>query len=452
MTLINKGKLESVDIEGYDNLNILRVENSIINPFTIMSKCNNLEFVRFIDIDCQANTSNIQTLMNCKGMSEDGVEIPIAQAVTGKITLSQCSKDMEVEFKEAFPYVEFTVLEYIQSFTVKFVDGDGNVLYTQKVLQNGEAKYVGKTPTKKSTAQYDYTFKGWDRLLKPITSDTTITATFNSVLRYYTIRFINSDTQEVVSSQYLAYGSTPTTPALPEGAYSWTPTVTKVICQQDYYSSNQIPYPEDLSIFNFSAVTINGVSGYSVSLKTSITMPSTVIFPYKYNDKPVLEIKGSNVYNSTYQGVITEVYIPETVVKLREYAFKYFGIKQIDLPNITSLGYNCFDRCTSLTTIDLPLVTSLGNNCFQYCTSLTTIDLPKATSLESDCFGSCSKLTLLTLGGVSSPITNTSNFSTTALSTYVKTLNIYVENASNPPTLTGSPWGARNATIYYKQA
>ena len=473
ITLINKGKLESVDIEGYDNLNILRVENSIINPFTIMSKCNNLEFVRFIDIDCQTAASNIQALMNCKGMNENATEIPIAQAVTGKIALTQCSEEMEVEFKEAFPYVEFTVLEYVKYFTVKFVDGNGNVLYTQKVMQGGEAKYIGETPTKESTVQLDYIFEGWDRPLKPITSDTTIYATFNSVLRYYTIRFINSDTQEVISSQYLAFGSTPTAPAFPEGANMWTPSISIVTGNQDYYTEYVI-YPEDLSIFNFSTTTINGIPGYSVSLKTNTTMPSYVIYPYIYNDKPVLEITGSSSYNSTYQSVITEIYIPETVVKIGDYAFNRFGIKQIDLPKVTSLGNSCFRDCSSLTTISIPKATSLGNYCFYSCSSLTTIDiplvtslgrysfascpslttasLPKVTSLGSSCFNDCSKLTQFTLGEVSSPITNTSNFSTSSLNTYITTLNIYVENASNPPTLTGSPWGATNATIYYKQA
>ena len=504
-----------------------------------MSKCNNLEFVRFIDIDCQTAASNIQALMNCKGMNENAIEIPIAQAITGKIALTQCSEEMEVEFKEAFPYVEFTVLEYVKYFTVKFVDGNGNVLYTQKVLQDGEAKYIGETPTKKSTVQFDYTFEGWDRPLKPILSDTTIYATFNSVLRYYTIRFINSDTQEVISSQYLAFGSTPTAPAFPEGANTWTPSISVVLGDQDYYTEYVI-YPEDLSIFNFSTVTINGVSGYSVSLKTNTTMPSYVIYPYIYNDKPVLEITGSSSYNSTYQSVITEIYIPETVVKIGDYAFNRFGIKQIDLPKVTSLGNSCFRDCSSLTTIsipkatslgnycfyscsslttidiplvtslgdycfeycrklttiDIPLVTSLGNSCFSSCSSLATISIPKVTSLEeycfyyckslttidiplvtslgdycfngcsslitidlplvtslgSNCFKDCSKLTLFTLGEVSSPITNTSNFSTSSLNTYITTLNIYVENASNPPTLTGSPWGATNATIYYKQA
>ena len=122
------------------------------------------------------------------------------------------------------------------------------------------------------------------------------------------------------------------------------------------------------------------------------------------------------------------------------------------MPLVTSLGDYCFKSCESLITANMPLATSLGTECFRLCKSLTTIDLPKVTSLGNDCVNAGSKLTQFTLGEVSSPITDTSNFYTSSLTADIKTLNIYVEDASNPPTLTGSPWGATGATIYYKQA
>ena len=361
ITLINKNKLENIDIESYDNLNTLRIENSIINPFNIISKCNNLEFVRLINIDCQTPASNIQSLMSYKGINEEGIEIPIGQAITGKITITQCSEDMENEFKEAFPYVEFKVLEYIQSFTVNFIDGDGNTLYTQKVLSGGEAKYVGEAPTKTSDAQYHYVFKGWDRQLKPILSNVDITATFDKQLRYYTIRFINSDTQEVISSQYLAYGSTPVAPGLPEGFNGWKPMVIEVVTRDKDYYTQYVPYPEDLSIFEFTysaSMSVPGkgyIEGYTVSLKTNTEMPSYVIFPFEYEGTPVYCIKGNSSYSSDYQGKITDVYIPESIATLDDYAFKYFGCSKLIFPNSVrwlgaseySIAQGCFNYCAA---------------------------------------------------------------------------------------------------------
>ena len=74
------------------------------------------------------------------------------------------------------------------------------------------------------------------------------------------------------------------------------------------------------------------------------------------------------------------------------------------------------------------------------------------TSIGRNCFYSCANLTTVTLGGLGLPITNTSGFNSTAFDSTVTTLNIYVNDASNPPTLAGSPWGTTNATIYYIQS
>ena len=80
------------------------------------------------------------------------------------------------------------------------------------------------------------------------------------------------------------------------------------------------------------------------------------------------------------------------------------------------------------------------------------MDLPSITKLGSGCFSSCTRLNTVTFGYIGKPISDTSNFSTKALSSNVKTLSIYVTSPSSPPTLTGSPWGATNATITYEQA
>ena len=64
---------------------------------------------------------------------------------------------------------------------------------------------------------------------------------------------------------------------------------------------------------------------------------------------------------------------------------------------VTSLGYECFYRCTGLTSITIPnSVTSMGFNCFYGCTGLTSINIPNSvTSLGYRCFYGCNNLTTI---------------------------------------------------------
>jgi hypothetical protein len=62
-------------------------------------------------------------------------------------------------------------------------------------------------------------------------------------------------------------------------------------------------------------------------------------------------------------------------------AFPECSLVVVDLPNLTTAGYQCFSYCELLTTVNLPLVTSVGASCFNQCTSLTNINLPLCTDL-----------------------------------------------------------------------
>ena len=75
---------------------------------------------------------------------------------------------------------------------------------------------------------------------------------------------------------------------------------------------------------------------------------------------------------------------------------------------VTSLGNDCFYRCTGLTSVAVPdSVTSLGQACFSNCTGLTSIVIPDSVkSLGDFCFLKCTGLTsvvisssVISLGG-----------------------------------------------------
>ena len=392
LLLINVPNLTKITstATSFNRLNTLIMENPTINPISnITSKAPNLQYVRLTNLDIACSSAQIQSLLNMKGVDSFGNEIPLSQAVSGKVTLSQCSEDIEQALKETFPLVEFIVTSYVKSYTVTFVDGDGNTIYVTQALENGEAIYAGDTPTKTSTVQYDFEFKGWDRQLKPITSDVTITATFNSVLRYYTIRFINSDTLEVIDSQYLAYGSTPTKPTIPEGFNSFKPSILeKVVKDFDYYTQ-YIPYPDDISMFTFKEVEVNKNVGYACILNANITDLSYLILPFQYNDKPVLMY--SHASTSVGSTSVTEVYIPDTIQILGKNAFRRFkSLTSIESSSIIRFseytdGTNIFGEtggqlsyCDNLISIKFPRLNVLGEPgsndstyaAFTYCPNL----------------------------------------------------------------------------------
>ncbi|MBQ3405357.1 MAG: hypothetical protein IJG63_08095, partial [Oscillospiraceae bacterium] len=95
-----------------------------------------------------------------------------------------------------------------QTFMVSFVNYDGKELQSSAVAYGDTPSYVGDTPTKAASAQYTYSFAGWSPEIVPVTQATVYTATYNSELRKYTVKFVNYDGEELQSSA-VAYGDTP---------------------------------------------------------------------------------------------------------------------------------------------------------------------------------------------------------------------------------------------------
>lgn len=108
----------------------------------------------------------------------------------------------------------------VNKYLIYFVDGDGNTLANPAAADNQweygtMPSYTGATPTKTATAQYTYSFNGWDAIFAAVTEDATYTAQFNSIVREYAITFANVDGYGHNETINVAYGETPVCPVTP---------------------------------------------------------------------------------------------------------------------------------------------------------------------------------------------------------------------------------------------
>lgn len=137
---------------------------------------------------------------------------------------------------------------------VTFMSEDGTVELGKKAVATGDdcadpiARGVFPTPTKESTAQYNYTFYGWattpngaadSNWNKAVTEDRTVYANFASVVRYYTITYYDSNGITVLKTESLAYGSVPSyVPSKTGFAFkSWNPSIASVTGNASYTAS-----------------------------------------------------------------------------------------------------------------------------------------------------------------------------------------------------------------------
>lgn len=369
LSLINKPNIKTYQCSSYQNLTHLRFENTLfINPIHIINNAPKLRFIRLINLSARTDYVVMRRIMELSGLGSNNLTTSLSNAVSGEIVLIRSSEILLNTFVRTFPLVTFKAEVIVPQYLVTFCNYNGTVLYETSVLPNDNVIYIGNTPTRPADAQFDYTFKGWNKSIENITEDTIVTAVFNQQIKSYTIRFINGDTLEVISTQTIEYGSIPIEPSFPEEHNRWDSFVEAADSNKDYISS-YISYPQDLTIFTFTRY----LDGYSVSLNEDAA-PEMLIYPFAYNKKYVHQILQPRE-NSLEKRKIKNIFIPQNITHIGNYAFQNFGIKTISISDsVTTFGNSCFEGCTSLTSIIIPKnVTSIGNNCFKECSSLTEI-------------------------------------------------------------------------------
>lgn len=161
-----------------------------------------------------------------------------------------------------------------------------------------------------------------------------------------------------------------------------------------------------------SVTEIGSNAFFGCSGLTSVVIPGSVTeignspFCYCSNLTEIKVENGNTAYSATdgvlfnfdkteliqFPGAKTEYVIPNSVTKIRNYAFQgCSGLTSIIIPNsVTEIGWRTFYDCSSLTSVVIPAsITAIGNRVFEGCVKLTKIyDLnPTPQTLGENTFG-----------------------------------------------------------------
>lgn len=199
------------------------------------------------------------------------------------------------------------------TYTITFYDEDGTtVLQSGNVEYGKEPEYSSETPTKASTAEYDYTFAGWTPAITAVTGEATYKATYTATKRSYTItvQVANGceDMGEVSGGGTFEYGTTVPLSATAKSGYQFVKweedgetSVTREITVTDnaiYTAQFEIFYP-------VSNITLDKTE-LSLSIGDSETLTAT-IEPNNATNKNVTWSSNNEAVATVDNGKVTAV-------------------------------------------------------------------------------------------------------------------------------------------------
>ena len=232
--------------------------------------------------------------------------------------------DATSDFDNACKKTYIAVYEgYEREYEITFKNWDGTILKkygnsegsTDPILKYGDMPVAPEDVYRPSTAQFTYTFTGWDDKITAVKGEKTYTAQYSNTLRSYIIQFKNGSS--LFDVQSIEYGQTPITPLdTPQKESTaqydftfnrWDPEVTTVTGPQVY---NAI-YDEIVRKYTIKFINEDGIVLQSSEWDYGTTpvyngeTPTKASdnyhnYTFKGWDKTISTVTGEETYTATY--------------------------------------------------------------------------------------------------------------------------------------------------------
>lgn len=308
LTIKNQAFIEEIIFDGYDGLKTLHVENCpTFDTLSVLSNGSNIERVRLTNVNWSYDDSSALLALidrNISGIDENGANID-NMWIDGTCHIKTIVCNEMSIIKTAFPHLKITYDTLTTELIYMSWDGTTE-LHRETIINAGDgvedpvANGIIETPTRESTAQYDFAYAGWSLTADGYSSNTALLkvestryvyVAFTKTLRSYTVSFYNGSTLlETVTAKY---GSTATytgaTPVI-DGVDNaeefeftgWEPSPTNIqgvtSCYAQYYNTyiitedwSEIPgNTNKYRVGQYKALTITNEDGTTESIEMEV--------------------------------------------------------------------------------------------------------------------------------------------------------------------------------------
>ena len=284
-----------------------------------------------------ATYTDIVNEYTVKFVNEDGTELQSKKVAygetpvyTGEVPTKEATAQYSYSFKSWTPEIAAvsgdatytaTYSETVNEYTVKFVDADGTELQSTMVAF-GTMPTAPTDPHKEATAEYSYTFKGWEPEIVSVSGEVTYTAAYTETVNEYTIKFVNAD-GTVLQSGMVKYGdipayigTMPTKAADAQYSYTfkgWTPAITAVSGDATYTAE----YESTTNKYTIRFVNEGDTELQSKEVAYGETPAYTGATPTKQGDAQysytfagwmpeIAAVSGEATYTATYTDIVNE--------------------------------------------------------------------------------------------------------------------------------------------------
>ena len=203
--------------------------------------------------------------------------------------------------------------ETTEKYRVTWVNYDGNILEIDDFVEKGTIPtYDGKTPSRESSGNIEYTFYGWNPEVTEVVSDVTYQATYSEKIieQLYTVTWIDYDGTVLEIDSNVKEGTTPTYDSqepVKEGYTfnGWTPEISEVTADVTYqatYSEKIIEQVYTVTWVDYDGTVLETDTNVKVGTTPSYNSNTPTREGYIFNgwDPEINEVISDTTYQAIY--------------------------------------------------------------------------------------------------------------------------------------------------------